>query len=148
MYIVHWFSGEKHNILLYHLHIVSVTHNSADLLRYQNNLQYHIDGLVQERCNSSALAMDLYLTCINPTIWNHTHYKWYVYIHTTNELKKKTSKTKKYTLARMVVRDRFSYVFIWVWWEMLCVYYVNGLYIISMWVCECCIVNVYRLYAC
>ena len=25
----------------------------------------HIDGLVQERCNSSALAMELCLSCIN-----------------------------------------------------------------------------------
>ena len=29
----------------------------------------HIDGLVQERCNSSALAMDLSLSCANPSIW-------------------------------------------------------------------------------
>ena len=30
----------------------------------------HIDGLVQERCNSSALAMELRLSCINPQICN------------------------------------------------------------------------------
>ena len=29
---------------------------------------FHIDGLVQERCNSSALAMELHLSCINPSI--------------------------------------------------------------------------------
>ena len=28
----------------------------------------HIDGLVQERCNSSALAMELHLLCTNPSI--------------------------------------------------------------------------------
>ena len=28
----------------------------------------YIDGLVQERCNSSALAMELYLSCTNPSI--------------------------------------------------------------------------------
>ena len=28
----------------------------------------YIDGLVQERCNSSALAMELRLSCINPLI--------------------------------------------------------------------------------
>ena len=28
-----------------------------------------IDGLVQERCNSIALAMELRLSCINPLIW-------------------------------------------------------------------------------
>ena len=30
----------------------------------------HIDGLVQERRNSSALAMELCLSCINPSIWH------------------------------------------------------------------------------
>ena len=29
---------------------------------------YHIDGLVQERRNSSALAMELCLSCTNPSI--------------------------------------------------------------------------------
>ena len=29
----------------------------------------HTDGLVQERCNSSALAMELLLSCTNPSIW-------------------------------------------------------------------------------
>ena len=28
----------------------------------------NIDGLMQERCNSSALAMELHLSCINPSI--------------------------------------------------------------------------------
>ena len=28
----------------------------------------HIDGLVQERCNSNALAMELHLSCTNPSI--------------------------------------------------------------------------------
>ena len=28
-----------------------------------------IEGLVQERCNSSALAMELHLSCTNPLIW-------------------------------------------------------------------------------
>ena len=31
----------------------------------------HIDGLMQERRNSSPLAMELRLSCINPLIWNH-----------------------------------------------------------------------------
>ena len=30
----------------------------------------HIDGFVQERCNSSALAMELRLSYINPSIWH------------------------------------------------------------------------------
>ena len=28
-----------------------------------------IDGLVQERYNSSALAMELHLSCTNPLVW-------------------------------------------------------------------------------
>ena len=30
----------------------------------------HLDGLVQERCNSSVLAMEFHLSCTNPSIWN------------------------------------------------------------------------------
>ena len=32
----------------------------------------HIDGLVQERCNSSALAMELRLFCTKPSIYQLT----------------------------------------------------------------------------
>ena len=31
---------------------------------------HHIAGLVQERCNSSALALELHLSCTNPLIWS------------------------------------------------------------------------------
>ena len=31
-------------------------------------LRHHFDGLVQERCNSSALAMELRFFCTNPSI--------------------------------------------------------------------------------
>ena len=31
-------------------------------------MDYHIDGLMQERRNSSALAMELRLSCSNPSI--------------------------------------------------------------------------------
>ena len=36
---------------------------------------YHIDGLMQERRNSSALAMELLLSCTNPSIW---WYEWVI----------------------------------------------------------------------
>ena len=29
----------------------------------------YIDWLVQERCNSSALALELHLSCTNPSMW-------------------------------------------------------------------------------
>ena len=32
----------------------------------------HIDGLVQERCNSSSLAMELHLSSTNPSIWHRS----------------------------------------------------------------------------
>ena len=32
------------------------------------NVEFHIDGLVQERCNFSAVAMELRLSCTNPSI--------------------------------------------------------------------------------
>ena len=34
-----------------------------------------IDGLMQERRNSSALAMELCLSCIDPSKWTHHNYK-------------------------------------------------------------------------
>ena len=37
-------------------------------LRQWDKALSHIDGLVQERCNSSALAMELRLSCTNPSI--------------------------------------------------------------------------------
>ena len=30
-------------------------------------ISWHIDGLMQERCNSSALALELHLSCTNPS---------------------------------------------------------------------------------
>ena len=33
----------------------------------QLNYEIQVDGLVQERRNSSALAMDLHLSCTNPS---------------------------------------------------------------------------------
>ena len=35
----------------------------------------HIDGLVQERCNSHLLAMELCPSCINPSIWCFIQWK-------------------------------------------------------------------------
>ena len=36
--------------------------------QYPKSMQTHFDGLVQERCNCSALAMELRLSCSNPSI--------------------------------------------------------------------------------
>ena len=54
-----------------------VCHELARLSRLQyavlpfDHWWQHIDGLMQERRNSSALAMELRLSCINPSIWHH-----------------------------------------------------------------------------
>ena len=37
-------------------------------LDFYMNKRPHIDGLVQERCNTSSLAMESRLSCINPSI--------------------------------------------------------------------------------
>ena len=36
----------------------------------QNDTEYYFDGLVQEKRNPSALAMELRLSCTNPSICN------------------------------------------------------------------------------
>ena len=53
----------------------------------------YIDGLVQERRNSSALAMQWRLSCTNPSIWQHMFLEWphsvaYLILHisTTNHV--------------------------------------------------------------
>ena len=38
-------------------------------ISYHRERHIDLDGLVQERCNSSALAMELRLSCIDPSIW-------------------------------------------------------------------------------
>ena len=38
------------------------------MLQNHSNSYLHVDGLVQERCNSSALAMELRLSCTNPSM--------------------------------------------------------------------------------
>ena len=45
----------------------------------------YIDGLVQERCNSSALAMELHLPCTNPStcITQFFWVKLYLLLHCT-----------------------------------------------------------------
>ena len=36
-------------------------------------MEIAFDGLVQERCDSSALAMELHLSCTNPSLWYQGH---------------------------------------------------------------------------
>ena len=37
---------------------------------HESLVVWWLDGLVQERCNSSALAMELRLSCTNPSMWS------------------------------------------------------------------------------
>ena len=50
-------------------HIMSQTTNTIES-RYNTVHFLHIDGLVQERRNPSANAMELHFSCTNPSIWN------------------------------------------------------------------------------
>ena len=43
---------------------------SAGKVPTKSRSYIHIDGLMQERRNSSALAMELRLSCTNPSIWD------------------------------------------------------------------------------
>ena len=43
---------------------------SVDKVECATTSMIHIDGLVQERRNSSALAMELRLSCANPSTWS------------------------------------------------------------------------------
>ena len=38
-------------------------------MRFAILKEEYIDGYVQERCNSSALAMELHFSCTNPSIY-------------------------------------------------------------------------------
>ena len=51
-------------------YIIYYTNMSTTNKIIPQNSRYYINGLVQERCNSSALAMELRLSCINPSICN------------------------------------------------------------------------------
>ena len=57
----------------------------------------HVDGLVQERCNSIAKALELHLSCTNPSIWSsmmtfqfqqgNRNFYFYVYLLQINTLR-------------------------------------------------------------
>ena len=51
-------------------------HNScANISHFFCHLQLHIDGLMQERHNSIANALELCLSCTNPSIWYWIRHK-------------------------------------------------------------------------
>ena len=70
----------------------------------QLNVQY-IDGLMQERRNSSALAMELRLSCMNPSIW-----QCYITEYIENKIWIKSEQTV-YALRRVL----FWYLFPKLW---------------------------------
>ena len=59
-------------------------------------IYHHVDGFVQERCNSSVLAMELHLSCTKPSLCNnltviistaklfHMHCEQYCHCHETH----------------------------------------------------------------
>ena len=50
--------------------VVVATQNSVQLWSVTNTGLY-FDGLMQERCNSIVNALELRLSCTNPSIWSH-----------------------------------------------------------------------------
>ena len=76
----------------------------------------HIDGLVLERCNSSALAMELHLSCTNPSMYT-------VYI----QLKSITDNVFKWCIMKFMNTEYKSHfddisITVWSWsylWQLL-----------------------------
>ena len=58
----------KDSTSLLHIIVIIVIISSYDLCIWYP-IYYYIHGLVQERCNSGALAMELRLSCTNPSIY-------------------------------------------------------------------------------
>ena len=58
---------------------------------------YHIDGLVQERLYSSALAMHLCRSCTNPSIWHHESLRTMVQVMTCRLMAPTVFKTRSET---------------------------------------------------
>ena len=60
---------------------INVPANSHEILE-------NFNGLVQERCNSSALAMELQLSCTNPSICRYNDDQIYVLFRYETDTKK------------------------------------------------------------
>ena len=54
-----------------HRQLIATMHNSPWRIKAWVRGNEYIDGLLQERRNSSALAMELHLSCSNPSIYPH-----------------------------------------------------------------------------
>ena len=68
------FSGQNHEKNKLQAPPLCCFHSLVHSLTYPPNhldLHRHIDGLVQERRNSIAYALELRLSCTNPSIWCH-----------------------------------------------------------------------------
>ena len=50
------------------VHVIKITTHKYHSIYNCGYSKNHLDGLVRERCNSSVLAMELHLSCINPSI--------------------------------------------------------------------------------
>ena len=64
------FEIKKFLLKIYAFDSVITLENGSHFVQAWRHVKNDIDGLVQERRNSSALAMELHLSCINPSIWN------------------------------------------------------------------------------
>ena len=62
-------SSEFNSVSEYANLTVSVNMMPTFFCMARSDIESYIDGLVQERCNSSALAMELRLSCTNPSIY-------------------------------------------------------------------------------
>ena len=83
---VAWFSSTVLNIIILHTTILNRLKRKEGYAA-KHDVSVHIDVLMQERCNSIANALELHLSCTNPSIYSLTdllfHWNWKVITATT-----------------------------------------------------------------
>ena len=101
LYAVSSYMEQCGKIWLYYYrssHILCLySHNSENTLTtlLKHDFHYHIDGLVQERCNSIGNALELRFSCTNPLIckclplchWTHWG-QWLCWLQPTSSIKR------------------------------------------------------------
>ena len=65
-------------IIVWILHDVDAVVSRDEFIWTVDDLRSHFNGLVQERRNSSAIALELHLSCINPSI---VSLKYYLFVY-------------------------------------------------------------------
>ena len=68
-------------------------------------VRYHFDGLLQERHNSSALAMELRLSCTNPSIWNSAGLRTYYQTLPTDQIEMPFGSELSFSRVKVAMKE-------------------------------------------